>query len=300
MSRTVIVTGAAGRLGRVVVEVLGQQGWRVLGTDVRQAEEGPAVHVLDLLDTQAVHDWIASSDAEAIVHLGNHPAPRPSLGEVPVYNQNVAMNMNVFQAAHELGIVKIAFASTIQVISSQMLRDRGMPLPVEVAYLPMDGDTPPRPGNSYGLSKFASEQMLDYFARLGPLQAVSLRFPALPRDAAWLGKRRQGRPSPDKIGQGFAWLTRRDAARLIAAILDSDLPGHRVYLPAAAVPSTGQPVAELLQQHYPDVPRRTDPVERLVDTSRIEADTGWTPLEGNDPAELHVQDDDADEREKSR
>ena len=298
MSRTVIVTGAAGRLGRVAAEVLAERGWRVLGTDARQAEEGPAVHVLDLVQTQAVHDWIAGSGAEAIVHLGNHPAPRPSVGEARLYNENVAMNMNVFQAAHDLGIVKIVFASTIQVIASQMLRDRGMPLPVKVAYLPLDGDTPPRPGNSYGLSKLASEQMLDYFAELGPLEAVSLRFPALPLDAPSLRRRDKG-VTPDKIGQAFAWLTRRDAARLIAAILETELPGHRRYLPAAAVPSTSEPMAELLERYYADVPRRAEPVERLVDISRIEAETGWTPQEGNELAALWVEEGSGDGSDKA-
>ncbi|MEX0887314.1 MAG: NAD(P)-dependent oxidoreductase [Phycisphaeraceae bacterium] len=280
MSQRVIVTGAVGRVGSVTASHLRERGHEVIATDVRPSDDPAApVDVLDLVDTQAVHDWIAAARADAIVHLGNHPAPQPRLGEARVYNNNVAMNMNVFQAAHDLGIAKIVFASTIQVICSQPLPE-GQRRPVEVAYLPLDGDTPPSPGNSYGLSKLASEQMLDYFEAIGPLEAVSLRFPALPDGPP--DERRRSRLGPDKVGQGFAWLARRDAARLIAAVLDSSLPGHRRYLPAAAAPNSDEPVDRLLERHYQGVPRRKEPLDRLVDISRIEADTGWTPVEGNE------------------
>ncbi len=282
MKMRVLVTGAAGRLGRVSIRTLTEAGHEVLATDRHPPEDNlaDAFEPIDLLDSEAVRRFIESANLDAIVHLGNHSWADPALSETQIFIENMAMNMNVFQAAHDSSIPKLVFASTIQVISSEAQREHQPLLPVCVPYVPLDAHVPASPSHSYALSKYLSEQMLAYFANLGLGEAVSLRLPFLPVREP--DRRQRESINPWKIGQGFAWLSRSDAARLIEAILRADLPGSRIYLPAAAEPNSIEPVEELLAHYYANVPRR-DPqrsVRRLIDISRITEETGWRPIDG--------------------
>ena len=284
MSIKVLVTGAAGRLGRYCVAELIASGFAVVATDRRNHDSGnPPVNILDLLDTNAVNSVMAG--VEAVVHLGNHP----SLLAAPkdrIFQENVAMNMNVFQAALKHGIGKIIFASSIQVIASEELEFSPVCPAPYVAYLPLDSDSPPQPANPYALSKWIGETMLrDYFVPAG-IDAVALRFPTLvdPAGLARLRKRNseigeQHHSAAARISQGFGALMYEDAARLVGTLLSRALPGYRVYLPAVTVPPTGD-VAELINTFYRGVPLRRSPVEMtgLIDISRLEKETGWRPL----------------------
>jgi hypothetical protein len=80
------------------------------------------------------------------------------------------------------------------------------------------------------------------------------------------------------VEQGFTQLSFRDAVRLVLACLLADLPGYRVYLPAiCAIPPAE--VGRYLTRYYGGISCRIPPPEMssLVDISRIEAETGWTP-----------------------
>ena len=62
----------------------------------------------------------------------------------------------------------------MQVISGGPPYDHATPA---FPYLPLDGQTPPSPGNAYGLSKQVSEVMLEYFSRRYGMTATLVRFP---------------------------------------------------------------------------------------------------------------------------
>ena len=84
----IVVTGAAGRLGRMVAQLLVDQGREVLATDQLDADDLPAKFVRrDLVDAEAVADIL--KDAEAVVHMGAIPGP---LREDPsaIFDNNVA------------------------------------------------------------------------------------------------------------------------------------------------------------------------------------------------------------------
>lgn len=59
MTGRVVVTGAAGILGRATAEILGGRGWEVIGIDLAEVPEGGAAHAfggVDLADEQALSD----------------------------------------------------------------------------------------------------------------------------------------------------------------------------------------------------------------------------------------------------
>ena len=283
----VAITGAGGRLGSQTVRELVEAGFDVVGTDRRDNPHLPVkLHVLDLLDPPAVSGVVKG--AQAVVHLANHAGPHNRL-QAQTFNENVAMDMNVFQAALETGARKVIFASFIQAMASEWVDSQPDQQPHKVAYLPMDGDSPAHPTNTYALSKAVGEAMLrDFVARPG-MDCVALRFPmltGLDHLRRWHRRPQSplGQASPVWIGQGFGYLTFADAARLIHAILKSSLPGFRIYLPALSF-SDGPILPEYVKAYYAGVPLRK-PLEQmtsLIDISRIARDTGWSPQDRTEP-----------------
>ena len=274
----VTLTGAAGQLGRQTWRELLSAGHKVLPVDrVSQGQLPGTVEQVDLLNVADARRVVAS--AEALVHVANHPGMDAIPDPVQLFNENVTMNMNIFQAAADHGVRIIAFASSTQVIAS-VPNDHAEDT-AAAPYLPLDGEVPPNPTNLYALSKSLSEEMLRYLSRLHGICTVSIRFPWL-TEPEQLARPLKGAVRPYQAAAGFSWLTWSDGGRLINAILAAQLDGYRVYMPAAATNSRRQTPAGLIKEHYPGVElkRPLDEIAALVDISRIREETGWTPLDG--------------------
>jgi len=261
----VTLTGAAGFLGSSVCRALLDAGHEVHATDIAYRNDLPVrLDVADLLDTASCYKLVEGS--EAVVHLGNHPGWWGRYAQ-RVFNENVQMDMNVFQAALEVGARLILFASSIQTIGSQSVGQPLLP-----PYLPLDSDVPARPRNPYALSKQTGEVMLDYYCAVGSLSAVAVRFPMI------TAPQRRPRWGPG-AEEAFAFLDIADAARLVVAILAGPRPGFRIYLPAARANALGRPAADVIREHYSGVTlkRPIEEIDSLVDISRIREETGWEP-----------------------
>ena len=266
----VLVTGAAGRLGGTVTSLLHREGYDLLATDVVDAEGVPyRFEQADLLDHVRVLELLDGIDV--VLHLGNHPG----IGATPpqhVFNNNVSMNENIFQGAAERGVGKIVFASTLQLIGSHIDRRTVINEPSNPDY-PLNETTAPDPSNVYALSKTVSEVMLRYYAERCGIDCIALRFPLLhfSQDRVRVSS---GEERPNDILEGFTGLSYEDAARLFLAVMRTDLPGYRVYMPGAAHRHRDLALGELIRAHYPDVPATT---QDLIDVSTITAETGWQP-----------------------
>ena len=277
----VLVTGGAGRLGAVVCKELLRLGHDVLVTDQRHAAHLPGEvpqRLANLCDSHAVYPLLQGRDA--VVHLGN--IPNLGLGPSPqeVLSRNVAMNVNVFRAAADLGVRRIVFASSIQTMI-RLEEGRTADSPHGIQYFPMDGGAPADPGhNFYGLSKEFGERTLSVLsARFPELCCTALRFPLLV--GSWFYERAAA-PLPLSalnFCEALTYLDFDDAARLVGLVLTQQKPGYHQYFPAQAINLEGYTPARILAEFFPYIPVRgaVETVAGLVDGSALEQDFGFRP-----------------------
>jgi nucleoside-diphosphate-sugar epimerase len=252
----ICVTGSSGRAGRAVVADLSEHGHEVLGADLVPAagdrrQRGPATFLrADLTDYGQVVEVL--TDADAVVHLANIPAPGLRTPSV-TFNQNMAMNFNVFQAATQTGIGRVIWASSETTL--------GLPFDVPPHYAPVDEDHYPVPTSTYALSKVASETIASQIAQWSRIPFIALRFsnilgltdyPNFPSFWADPTKRKWNL---------WGYIDERDAAMACRLALDADISGvgdgtSASFIIAAADTVMTQPSAELMQQVFPDVPLR--------------------------------------------
>jgi len=157
----VVVTGAAGFLGRHVARHFRDAGWDVSGFDVAAFEEpGVAFVQGDLADGNSVDSAI--KDATLVAHIG-------AIGDVYLAGSqptlaaevNVVGTSNVLEAAirHR---ARVVYASTWEVYG-EPIRE------------PIDESHPTMPDHPYSITKLAGESLLLAATRLRDLSAVALR-----------------------------------------------------------------------------------------------------------------------------
>jgi nucleoside-diphosphate-sugar epimerase len=278
----VLVTGAAGKLGSAVCSHLHEHGYEVVATDHKHKDGLKTKLVLaDLRDDIAVYGLLEG--CEAVVHLGNHPNLHAGPSPQRLIAENTAMNANVFRAAQDVGIRRIVFASSVQVML-KMTNGMRVDTPFAIPYLPLDGAAPSNPGsNFYGLSKVFAERMLQELSAAQPkLAATSLRFPGLLSEQ-WLERfTAGGKPAARSwfnFGELLAYLMFSDAAELVRLTLEKQRPGYHQYYPAQTLEVRGLSAAALIRELYADVPLRRplEQIEALVDISAITEALGWLP-----------------------
>ena len=175
------------------------------------------------------------------------------------------MNMNVFQAAQETGVRHIIFSSSIQVLGEH--NSSNTDLRMCVPYLPLDGDAPANPKNAYALSKQVGEILLQYFAH-ARMSCVAIRYPWL-IDSAKHDFARQKTGRVKKLDGVFSYLSFKDPAELIVAILGASLPGFRIYMPAHPNNRLGRSASDVVKEYYTSVPLRRPlkEIKSLIDIS---------------------------------
>jgi nucleoside-diphosphate-sugar epimerase len=269
--RRVVVTGAAGKLGRAVVADLRAHGWDVLPVDRERTPHAPEdLLLVDLTDQAQVVEVVAGRTDEregpvdAVAHLAAVPAP----GIVPnsaTFTNNMTAAWNVQTAARAAGVRHVVWASSETVL--------GLPFDEAPPYAPVDERYRARPGSTYSLVKTLEEEMAHHLCRWDPaLTMVGLRFSNVmePQDYARF-------PSFDADPMLRKWnlwgyIDARDGAQAVRKGLELDRPGAHVAIIAAADTVMSRSSASLLAEVFPGVEVRKDLGEHetllSIDTAR--------------------------------
>ena len=242
----ILVTGAAGRLGSQVVQVLLDRGYDVLGTDQRPKEDSPSPFVeADLCDENKVTELIA--DAEAVIHMG--AIPGPSGGEpYRMYRNNGQSTFNVMIAAAEQKLRRVVFSSSA--FGMGWAPDPAAFVPL---YLPLDEEHPMMPFEPYGLSKQIGECFGAMIARSSETSVVSLRFTNV------VDPERQknfplAAPTPENPTTLVMWAyaNPRDVAEAHVLALEADIQGHEAFMLAQPTTRFAEPTVDLIKQNFGD------------------------------------------------
>jgi uronate dehydrogenase len=195
----VLLTGAAGNIGRMVQPRLRRLGWQVRGTDADPGGDAE-IDVVDILDPDALD--AATAGCGSVVHLAGiaGEAPLPELLRV-----NIAGTQAVLDAALRRGIRRVVLASSNHAVGFWTRPAEGV----------LDVDLRPRPDSFYGLSKVAAEGLGQLYADRFGLEVVSLRIGSC-------------REEPRSLRELSTWLSPDDAARLFDAALRGHVVGHTI------------------------------------------------------------------------
>ena len=270
----IVVTGAAGRLGRLVVRLLVDRGRDVLATDQLDADDLPAEFVrCDLVDAGAVTDILKG--AESVVHMGAIPGPLRDPRRV-IFDNNVASTFNVMMSAAELGLRRVVFSSSAFGMGWAHEGDAFVPL-----YLPLDEEHPMMPFEPYGLSKQVGEDIGRMIARSSDTTVVSLRFTnvALPEVIAefpWPA------PTPEEPLTLVMWAyaEARSVAEAHVLALDAEIEEYEAFMIAQPSSRFAEPTVELVRNNFGDrveIRDGLDGAASVISTEKAQRLLGWRP-----------------------
>jgi nucleoside-diphosphate-sugar epimerase len=254
----VLVTGAAGLIGRAVLDLLAAEGVAVTAL-VLDGADVPADRVLtgDAGDVGAE----ALAEVDAVIHLAAIPAPDRD-PDADLFAGNTRATFAVLDQAGRAGVRRVALASSYAICGLPFARR-----PLRMPYLPIDTALPLQITDPYALSKQADEATAAMMSRQYGMTTVALRFPFVGDHdrLGWAASRYADDPAAG-AADVWSYLDVRDAARALVAALDPARAGAHVLYAAAPETIAPYPTEDLVTTYHPDVPHppfpgRTVPID---------------------------------------
>ncbi|MGH9941770.1 MAG: UDP-glucose 4-epimerase GalE [Pyrinomonadaceae bacterium] len=166
----VLVTGGAGYIGSVTVELLRAQGESVVVLDNLSRGHRAAVaagmpfYVGDIGDDALIKRIAGEHDIEACLHFAAFAYVGESVAEPKLYfENNVGQGLRLLDALIRSNIKRLVFSSTCATYG-------------EPQSIPITESHPQQPTNPYGWSKFFMERMLESYHHAYGLRSVTLRY----------------------------------------------------------------------------------------------------------------------------
>ncbi|RYY18342.1 MAG: NAD(P)-dependent oxidoreductase [Cytophagaceae bacterium] len=278
----VLVTGGAGKLGKVCVQDLLAHGYDVFVVDTVPAAKDVPHMVVDLSDFGQTLDALSSVGKEiyagvapqaftAVVHLAAFPTPR-QYPDAYLFQNNLMGTYNVFEAARRLGIHNVVWASSETTL--------GEPFENDAPYAPVDEDYPLRAKSAYALAKVLMEDMARQFCYQTPdLKLIGLRFSNVmePQDYAKF-ESYQADPELRKWNM-WAYIDARDGAQAIRKAVEWQATGMHAFIIANADTVMNESSAELMRSTLPgvEVRKQLGEHETLLSIDKARRVLGYEP-----------------------
>jgi uronate dehydrogenase len=206
MKRRLLITGAAGLLGRALSRRLRDSfDLTLLDRAAITSEPGDVVVVGDLCDRAVLLRGL--DGAQAVLHLACRFGETATFADT--LDTNYLATLALYEAAIAAGVADIVFASS----------NHGWGFYPRSA-APLSDAAPPRPDSWYGISKVWSEAVLSYLADCHGIRATSLRIGNC------------GAAVPDER-RTHMWISFDDLAQLVRLALARSDSGHRVVFATA-------------------------------------------------------------------
>jgi UDP-glucose 4-epimerase len=166
----VLVTGGAGYVGSVVVEVLLREKFNVVIADSLVEGHRSAVpndipfKKTDIGDRVIMKSIFKDHNIDAVIHMAGETLVSKSMTHPQDYFiSNVSKGIELLEAMRESGVKRIIFSSTAALFGNP-------------EFTPITEDHPTNPINAYGRSKLMFEQMLEWYQKAHGLNYVCLRY----------------------------------------------------------------------------------------------------------------------------
>ena len=276
--RRIAVTGAAGRSGRVITQHLAARGFDPVRID-RFCPPNPFDDPIVTVDLTRYGDVVAAlHGCDAIVHFGANPWPDTSFPEgADRFANNTVATFNVFQAAAQLGIPRVVWASSETV--------QGFPYEdCAPARIPIIESDAPLPRNGYALSKLASEGLAEHMSALHGTTILGLRLANIlyedPSCDASYARLPEYWAAPE-LRKNTIWkyIDAFDVADLVETCLTAQVSGAEVFNACAADTLMPTPTRDLFARYFPGVPIAPDLPEfgSPVSIEKAARLLGWVP-----------------------
>lgn len=288
----ILVTGAAGFVGRHAVRALRDAGHEVIATDIASAvarDPGETLRPLDICDAAAWPDILSEARPEGLLHLGGIAfVPLGWTDPARVLKVNLLGSLHLLEALrHHAPETRLLLVSSAE-IYGRAGREGAL-----------DESTPPAPDNPYAIAKAAADEMTLLYARRYGLPFMTARpgnhiGPGQSEDFAAASFARQladsvvsNRPPVLHVGNLDArrdFTDVRDIVRAYGLILERGEAG-KAYNIASGRPI---PVREILdglirvsktQPRIERDPQRYRPADDgpSIDCKRLRETLGWEP-----------------------
>jgi len=204
---TILITGAAGRIGTMLRPRLARRGRTLRLLDTAELAAGPGEQAIRASVTDMAAMTAACRGADAVIHLAGiaWEAPWRDILDVNIDGTYVA-----FEAARRAGVPRVIFASSNHAVGFTPRED--FPVP-EYGY--------PAPDTYYGVAKVAGEGLAFMYHKRYRIDAVCTRILTC----------FERPPSARALS---TWLSPDDAGRLFEACLTAPAPGFRVVFGVSA------------------------------------------------------------------
>jgi UDP-glucose 4-epimerase len=246
----VLVTGARGKVGAATLQSLLDAGHEVTAVDRQPPvdERGREARYIQADLTDAGQAAAVVPGHDAVIHAAGIAGPKYNPPHV-IFHNNVQSTYNTVEAAERAGVGRFVY------VSSETVPGFSYPTRYFHAdYAPIDEKHPIKPQDSYAISKYFGELLMDAAVRRSDIGCVSVR----PTWVQWegniernLGPVVRARGS-DKSASFWSYVDVYDLARLLVLAATVDIPGHEVLYAAAADNAAGLDLHELVRCHFGD------------------------------------------------